>query len=771
MTMFQYAIATLVALVCAIPSFAQQKPFTLSISGKPKAAIILSSDAVSAEKTAAKELSEHLNKITGASFPVYSLTNAPKGMPRIFVGQSSKAKKLLGNIDWKTLKYDGIIIRFVGKDLILAGDRPRGSLYAVYTFLEDYLGCRWLTPTANYIPAKASLSVKRINKTHIPPFMYRETYFFHVNHQNLVFASKLKLNGTYQSVPPEYGGHYKLIGFVHTFDELLPASKYLKEHPEWYSLVDGTRIGGQSAGQLCLTNEDMKAEFVKQALVAVEKDPNAGMISISQNDNISYCQCEKCMAVAKEEGNQSGLLLRFVNSVADEIVKKYPDFLIETLAYQYTRHAPKLTKPRNNVIVRLCSIECDFAKPLDTPSNSEFYKDIQDWKKLSKRLYVWDYVVNFSNLTIAHPNWRVLAPNIRIFAKNNVVGLFEQGDGFNHDAAFANMKMWILAHLMWDPAQDQNKLMKDFATRYYGPAAPYLLKYIDITCAAVEKSGSRLTCSNASNVDYLDQNTMDESTVLFDKAEESVVNNTKLLERMRLERLALEHTWVLQTKLDRSIAGKARSMDMNAIAENFINKSQSNANRFISENIPMSDEYNNGLRIYAGIAYIPPTERAAKYPEFLKDLNPDQWMELQENRINMYRPGLKSFITKDSDASDGIAIRMPGNMRDWASQMFLDRTNYAPGTKVDIYMSVKVDLKATSGVAFSIGIYDDNKLKRILDKDIRIEDVKDSKYHDYHLGTYTMEPGWFVYVAPPGDSALAENVFVDRGFVVKVSKE
>jgi len=769
-TVLRYIVYIVTILACTIPCFGQIKPFTIAESGVARVAIVLSVDATIPEQTAAKELAGYLKQITGSSFKIYSPDSAPKGMARIIVGQSGESQKLLENIDWKKLKFDGIIIKFVGNDLILAGDRPRGSLYAVYTFLEDYLGCRWWTVDSSYIPSKPSLSVNRINKTHIPPFMYRDTYFQSVLRQNMEFASRLKLNGHYEPVPPEYGGHYSLIGFVHTFDELLPASRYIQDHPDWYSLIDGKRVGGQSSGQLCLTNEEMKAEFIKQALKAIEKDPAAGMISISQNDNISYCQCDKCMAIAKEEGSQSGPVIRFVNSVADEIAKKYPDFLVETLAYLHTRHAPKLVKPRDNVIVRLCSIESDFAKPLNSKSNAAFYKDLQDWKKISKRLYVWDYVVNFGDLTIAHPNWHVLAPNIRTFAANNVVGLFEQGDGFNKDAAFAHMKLWVLSHLEWDATLDSKQLMQTFAKCYYGPAASYLLKYIDLTCKAVERTNTNLLCSIGSTVNYLSQNDMDKSTELFDQAERSVSGNPELLNRVRIERLALDHTWILQTQLDRAKAGKTRGMDMKSMCEHFITMSETTRNNFLGENWLMSAEYNKGLRLYASVPYVSPAKRSAMYPAAVRGLKADQWVEMQDSKINMFRPGSRSFITADPDASDGITIRMPGNINDWAAQMFLDKTGIQPGTKVDLYMSIKVDAKSSTGTAFTTGVYDDIKQKRILDKTIMLQDVKDNKYHDYKLGTFTLEPGWFVYVAPPGDENV-DNVYVDRGFVIKAKKE
>jgi len=758
----------LVLLICALPCVAQQKLFTVSESGKARAAVVLGTDAPLAEQTAAKELSSYLKQVTGGEFPIYSPGSSPAGMSRILVGQSDETRKLLGSIDWKTLKYDGVIVRFVGNDLVLAGDKPRGTLYAVYTFLEDYIGCKWWTPKAAYIPTKPNLSIKKIDMKYIPPFMYRETYYTAVDYQNGDFASKLKLNGTVQLIPEEYGGHYKLLGFVHTFDVFLPAKVYFKDHPDWFSLRHGKRIGGEGYGGLCLTNNEMKAEFIKQALIAIDKEPGAGMISISQNDGDGICECDKCNAVAEEEGGQSGLHIRFVNDVADAIRKKYPNFLVETLAYKYTRHVPKHAKPRDNVIVRLCSIECDFAKPLNSSTNAAWYKDLQDWKKICKRMYIWDYTVNYGNMTIEHPNWDVYAPNIRLFAANNVIGTFEQGDGWNNGAAFGNMKTWVLSKLIWNPTLDTWKLMKEYADGYYGPASKYIYEFLDLCCSAMKKSNTQLNCiTGGNNIDYLGQREMDKATELFDKAEHSVANIPELLDRVRIERLALEHTWILKTSLDRSKAGADRGMDMKALCEDFISRSKATGNFYIGEGVPMGDEYNNGLRSYAEIPYISPVIHASRNPVAVKGLKPDQWVEMQDSKITIYMPGVRGFLTSDPDASDGAAIRMPGGELDWASQLFLDRSGLKTGTRVDVYITVKVKLKAKSGLAFTAGVYDNIHGKYILQRSFKIEDIPDSKYHDYYLGKCTIEPECLIYTAPPGDINLVEEVLVDRGFVIK----
>ena len=51
---------------------------------------------------------------------------------------------------------------------------------------------------------------------------------------------------------------------------------------------------------------------------------------------------------------------------------EFPQVAVDTFAYQYTRRPPKTIRPRPNVIVRLCSFECNFREPLDHPSNAAF---------------------------------------------------------------------------------------------------------------------------------------------------------------------------------------------------------------------------------------------------------------------------------------------------------------------------------------------------------------------------------------------------------------
>ena len=128
----------------------KQAALTLAQNGKSAYVIALAADAIPAEKTAANELQSSLEQISGAKLPIQNESAVAETAPQIVVGASTRAKKLVG-AQLKKMGKDGIVIQTVGRNLILAGDRPRGTLYAVGEFLQS-LGVRHWTPTESTIP-------------------------------------------------------------------------------------------------------------------------------------------------------------------------------------------------------------------------------------------------------------------------------------------------------------------------------------------------------------------------------------------------------------------------------------------------------------------------------------------------------------------------------------------------------------------------------------------------------------------------------------------
>ena len=512
---------------------------TIAKNGAAKMTIVVGENALAPVQYAAEELAEFLGQITGAKFEIVHPPFAVKG--RLLVGPRA-ARLAAADFTTDGLGSDGTVIRKVGKDLILAGDHPRGTLYAVYTFLEDELGCRWWSSKVSTIPKKPTVKVDKLDIRYVPPLEYREPYW--TDGFDGDWAVRNKSNGHTPRLDAKRGGKHIYQGFVHTFNRLIPPDKYFKDHPEWFSEINGKRTTERS--QLCLTNEDMRKELVKNLKGQLRQNPAATIASVSQNDWHGNCQCSKCAAIEKAEESPAGLLLRFVNSVAADIEEEFPNVAVSTLAYQYTRKPPKITRPRDNVIVRLCSIECSFSKPLANERNKKFRDDIVGWSKICDRLYIWDYTTNFRHHVMPHPNLRVLGPNVKFFTDHNVKGLFEQGAYGTYGAEMAELRAWVLAKLLWNPRLEGQELIDEFIAGYYEAAGPHIKDYLKVTHDAVEASGDWLGCFSEHRAKFLSFETLSKGLGHLKAAEAAVRDDGDLRFRVQVAQLPVMYTFMMR---------------------------------------------------------------------------------------------------------------------------------------------------------------------------------------------------------------------------------
>ncbi|NIA15171.1 MAG: DUF4838 domain-containing protein [Nitrospiraceae bacterium] len=500
--------------------------------------VAVSQAASPSERYAASEFKKYWRMCTGhepGDGP------APAGGSTVWIGREGVPAALLRQLDLDGLGPDGLHIKSVGTDLLIVGGQQRGTMYGVYEFFQRYMGVRWLAPDYTHVPS-APPSLPRLDFRYVPVFEWR-TISYRAFLQNPWFAAVHRLNGQHPQIGEEMGGHIAYAnGFGHTFHSFVSPDEYGESHPEYFSLVDGKRLVKQKGTQLCLTNPDVLDIVVEKTRgILRESMPARKIVSVTQMDTGFWCECADCKAIDDREDSHAGSVLWFVNRVAEAIEDEFPGAYIDTFAYTYTRKPPKHLRPRDNVIVRLCSIECDFSHPLadrQNRYNRAFQKDIKRWSKITKNLYIWDYTQNWYSHQQPQPNFHVLQPNVKFFADHGVKGLFEQSSPTSPHSDFEYLKGYILGRAVWDPEVDWRELFDEFIALYYREAGPYIHEYIKLITSKVLADEYYLAFN--SKLEWMDYDTVVKADAIFQKAF-AVAQDDVLRERLRSVYLPVQY--------------------------------------------------------------------------------------------------------------------------------------------------------------------------------------------------------------------------------------
>jgi hypothetical protein len=511
----------------------QRKEHLLFENGSSVYKIVVGEGASESEQWAARELRHWIQEISGAALEIQTANVRPEQNHAIIIGWNSRAQKVLGSEVKQPKDHDeSFAYRSAGPTLVIWGGRDRGTLYGVMSFLERELGLRFYTPQVTVAPKKSKFAFTALSHSETPGIRVRNDFYYEAF--DPVWAAHNRMNGA-MSHRAQPGG-LECYWAVHTFYPLMPPEEFFKDHPEYYSLLEGKRTADHA--QLCLSNPEVLRiiiERIKQKMLTL---PEYLIYDVSQNDWSNPCQCSNCQAIVDREGSQSGPIIQFVNQVADHVKTEFPGKFIGTLAYSYTRKPPKTLKPRDNVVVRFCSIECCFAHDFTScPENKTFVNDMHGWAAIAPHLYIWDYVVNFSHYIMPFPNFRVLKPNVQFFRDHKAIGIMEQAAYQSRGGEFAELRAYLLAKLLWNPEAEVEPVIHDFMFGYYGRAGQYVRAYFDLL-------HGRLTPAThiRLGLQHDDQLFTDEfvgqAEALFDEAE-TVADTDEIRRRVEMARLPI----------------------------------------------------------------------------------------------------------------------------------------------------------------------------------------------------------------------------------------
>ena len=504
-------------------------------NGNSPYTIVVAPGAAESEQYAAQELQQWIQKVGNVKLPINSTGEGRRGH-RLIVGYNGLTSSLVPGSKPQGIKDESFRYCTHDGDILLWGGSMRGTLNAVYSFLERELGCRWYSADVSVAPAKKSWGFNTLDYSDSPALRMRNVFYYEPNTDS-VFAARLRSNQT--RLPSIHEGQTiegssERYWNCHTMGQFVPEEKYFKDHPEYFSLIDGKR----TPRQLCLSNPDVLKICIEELRKAMRGNPDYLIYSLSQNDGgeeKNACECPECQRIDNQYGGKnSGIVLWFVNQAADAVRDEFPDKYVGTFAYRYTRHAPVGIKPRDNVVIRLCSIECCIIHAYDCPENQDFAKDLRDWSVVAPHLYIWDYVTGFSNYHIPLPNLRALQSHVQAFRDNNAIGVMEQGGYENKYTEMSELRTYLLSRLLWNPEVNVDSVLTDFTNGYYGAAAPAVREYINFEHNVLALDSDVQDCYPWYGDDMFFDEFAPEARKIIAKGREAVAGDAELQRRLDL---------------------------------------------------------------------------------------------------------------------------------------------------------------------------------------------------------------------------------------------
>lgn len=437
----------------------------LSINGTPIKEFVIAHNAKAGDAVvyAAKELQNYIKATCGVTLKIVN-SSVPSRTKRILLDETIIT-------DSDNFKYysdaDGLVI---------AGSAKRGMIYAVYNFLEEYLGWRFFTDDCETCKKATCIDLKNIKVNFVHTFEIRDIYWTEYFYNDI--SLKRYQNGT--------GKRRGLLGGTEDF------------HPN--GIHTFAALSGQSeTKQPCLNDESTYQKMLSSAKEWL-KLSGSKIIHISQNDNSRYCTCSACLEDISTYNSPAGSIIKLVNRMdRDFKAAGLSDIKIITFAYSYSFPCPKNITCNDDVVIELCTINNCYNHAFNDkscPVNADCMKQINAWSKICDEFYIWDYTINFKYYLSPFANFDVLHENIKYLSSIGAKGIIEQGNFQTPSAEFGDLRCYLIAKVLDNPKMSKTEYythMDEFLKAYYGPGWKNIRKFIDFI---TEMSNTKNFCFN-----------------------------------------------------------------------------------------------------------------------------------------------------------------------------------------------------------------------------------------------------------------------------------
>lgn len=563
---------------------AGQPPVPL-ISGSKALPVIIPENAPPHTKAAAHFLADTIKTIGGVRPEVIEKLPNPVPAGAVWVGYQPAMDALFPGVDFNYKHPEEIVLAAMGGHVAITGrDKwdPKfstvpgrrtpitdkqieyGTANAVFTFLQDRVGVRWLYPGKNGTdyPAPESLAIQPFTFKYHPQFRARIGLFNQLDRgyakaeapQEWAKHQRLLLNSL-----SFYGGHY----FKDWWD------KYGATRPELFALqLDGTRgthPEDPKRKKLCEGEPLVWETWLKEMEENFVTNPHEDILYTMPNDSYfdGHCTDPRSRAwdpdpsqvkelikvnwangVSEEWPPLSDRYVHFANKLSDLAVEKFPDreFFVMTNAYgEVGKPAPVNAKPRDNILI--VSVH-NFMMRHKAMREAE-KKQLADWAAITKQILWRPNIGNQGGIQTGFPDvpFQQAIEDIRFVAEKGVIGIFFDSL-FEHWGTNAPY-FYLLSQLAWNPYADGNVILEDYYQRCYGPAAAPMKGYWQLMEATRNNMVETIAMPRAAIMrcpQFFTEEVVAKAEALLAQAAQAAESNLKYAQRVTFTKSGWMHT-------------------------------------------------------------------------------------------------------------------------------------------------------------------------------------------------------------------------------------
>lgn len=479
--------AVILPLIVLLPLRALADDLALVKDGKPSATVVISASANDKVKVASADLVTYIEKMSGAKLPLVTDDQKTDGA-LVLVGRSKLTDTMELDIPsgfTSERRDEGFVIRCNGNRLVLAGNDDglyHGTEYAVYEFLNR-LGVRWFMPGdfGEVVPKKTTITCGEMNVREKPDFVMRN-WWCHLKPELVEDEKRWKIRNKMNPERDLFAtpGDSSVRNIV--------KSDLVKEKPELFALnADGTR----NPHYPNLTNPEAvkaAADIIKEHF---RQHPEANSYGFAPDDGMPRDYNPETMKLnlgitevlgrpgVPAEVSTSEEWFRFVNAVTAEVRKDFADKFIATNGYA-NRDIPPLGVPLDDhLVVMFAAIWSCTLHGYDAPNCWQKVRQgemLERWAKLCRNTWVYSYHYQMlvSGLTPL-PEFTKMKRDFPLMHKWGVMGFLDETRNVWAENGIASR--YLRARLEWDAEADVDKLLDDFFSTWYGPAAQAMRAY------------------------------------------------------------------------------------------------------------------------------------------------------------------------------------------------------------------------------------------------------------------------------------------------------